>query len=178
VDAAAALDALPLAEVGTEAGPTSSNLDPRERLRLLLGGPVPFSVYAAMTAGGLGGALIGMIYDQVVLEQRVVWIPLLLAVLGEAWIGARYGARRIGHPLTVDQRARVAIGFTCAVTLPLVAGLVWFYLPWSVVERTTQLSSPGIAVALAVGIGVVLATALLRYLLLALFTSRRTAPSP
>ena len=178
VDAAAALEALPLAEVGTEVSPTSSNIDPRERLRQLLGGPVPFVVYAAMTAGGLGGAILGMIYDELVLDRRVVWIPLLLAVLGEAWAGARYGAKRIGHPLTVDQRARMAIGFTCAVTLPLVAALAWFLLPWNLVERVLQLSSPGIAVALAVGIAAVLATALLRYLLLALFTSRRAAPTP
>jgi putative ABC transport system ATP-binding protein len=175
VDAAAALEALPVAETNIAAGPTSENLNPRERLRLLLGGPVPFVVYAAMAAGAIGGALLGMIYDELVLGQRVTWIPMVLAVLGEALVGARYGARRVGHPLTVDQRARVAIGFTCAVTVPIVALGSWFALPWSVVERVMQLSSPGIAVTLAVGIAAVLAIALLRYLLLALFTPRRAA---
>ena len=176
-DAAASLEALPSAEVHAAAGPATETLNARDRLRIMLGGPVPAVVYLAMAVGAAAGALVGMAYNTFVLDQDVVWLPPLLAVLGEAWVGARFGAKRVGHPLTVDQRVRVAVGFTCAVTLPLFAIVAWFFLPWKIVERALQLSSPQIAIALGVGIVAVLATVLLRYLLLALFAPRR-APTP
>jgi putative ABC transport system ATP-binding protein len=176
LDAAAAVDALPT--TADDAGPVSvSAVDPRQRLRQWLGGPVPLGVYAAMAAGGLAGAGLGWLYDSLVLGQRIAWVPLVVAAFGEAWVGARYGARRVGHPLTPDQRVRVAIAFTCAVTLPLAAVLTWFLLPRPFVERIEQLSSAGIALALVIAVLAVLATALLRYLLLAIFAPRRMAPA-
>jgi putative ABC transport system ATP-binding protein len=178
VDAAAALEALPQADTTSGAAPEASQLDPRERLRQALGGPVPWSVYAMMAVGAALGAGLGFLYDTAVLGERTPWIPVGLAVLGEAWMGARYGAKKTGHPLTSDQRARVAIAFTCVVTLPIVAAVAWFMTPWNVVERVGSLSSSQIAGTLAAGIAAVLAIALLRYLLLALFTSRRVAASP
>ncbi len=172
-DAAAQLDALPPAEEngGSQVAPES--LDAREQLRQRLGGPVPFVVYAAMAGAALLAGLAGAAYDAFVLDQRVLWIPLLFAALAEAWAGARYGARRVGHPLTSDQRARVSIWFTCGFTIPFFALAAWIWLPWRTSEHVIQMSSAGIALVLALVLLGVGAAALLRYLLLSLLSPKR-----
>ena len=172
LDAQVSLDALPTTADHEREGPDSQAFDPRERLRKKLGGPVPFAVYAAMFGGGLLGACLGFAYDSIVLDQSVPWIPLGLLALGEAWVGARFGARRVGHPLTSDQRARISVAFTCAVTLPLAAIGLWFFLPQSMADRAEQISSSGVAIALAAAVAIVLVVAFARYALLLLFAPR------
>jgi putative ABC transport system ATP-binding protein len=175
LDAAAALAALPPPQVyETDAGPVS--LSPRERLRQKLGGPIPISLYAAMFGAGLGGALLGAAYDGLVLGQRVAWVVALAMVVCEAWAGARLGAKRqLGKPLTTDQRGRVAIVYTCAVTLPiaaLVLALAVNKLPLRWLDGVEHLSSGGVALALLTSLVALGALSLLRFLLLSLFAPR------
>jgi putative ABC transport system ATP-binding protein len=173
--AATALEALPppqSVDMGLEAVAT----DPRERLRYRLGGPVSFVVYAAMVAAGAGGALAGALYNGVVLRQSVPLIVALCTITAEAWVGARFGARRQARPLTPDQRGRIALVYTCFVTLPIGALALWFFVnkvPLPLLDRVEHLSSSGVALALASSVLGLAALGLLRYLLLTLF-----APSP
>jgi putative ABC transport system ATP-binding protein len=182
LDAAAALAALPPPQIyETDAAPIS--LSPRERLRQKLGGPVPISLYAAMFGAGLGGALLGLAYGAVVLGQRVAWVVALCMVVSEAWVGARLGAKRQqGKPLTADQRGRVAIVYTCAVTLPvtaLVLALAVNKLPLAWLDGVEHLSSGGVALVLLTSLVALAALSLLRFLLLSLLAPRvrREAPS-
>jgi putative ABC transport system ATP-binding protein len=178
LDAANALLALPPPQVyETDAAPVS--LSPRERLRVRLGGPVPLSLYAAMFGAGLVGALVAALYDGVVLGQRVSWVLALSVVVAEAWAGARFGARRQqGKPLTPDQRGRVAIVYTCGVTLPITAivlALAVNKLPLGWLDTVEHLSSGGVALALLSSLVMLAAIALFRFLLLSLFAPRAHA---
>jgi putative ABC transport system ATP-binding protein len=178
LDAAVALAALPPPQVyETDAGPVS--LSPRERLRQRLGGPVPLSLYAAMFGAGLAGALVGSIYGGVVLGKQVTWVVVLCIVVAEAWAGARFGGkRRAGKPLTADQRGRVAIVYTCGVTLPVVAivlALAVNKLPLGWLDGVEHLSSGGVALVLLSSLVSLVAIALLRFLLLSLFAPRARA---
>jgi putative ABC transport system ATP-binding protein len=175
LDAAAELTALPPPQIyETDAGPVS--LSPRERLRQRLGGPVPWSLYAAMFGAGLGGALLGSIYGGVVLGKQVIWVVVLCMVVAEAWAGARFGGkRRAGKPLTADQRGRVAIVYTCGVTLPVVAmalAIAVNKLPLGWLDGVEHLSSGGVALVLLSSLVTLMAIALLRFLLLSLFAPR------
>src|SRR5580700_2652487 len=148
LDAAAAL--APPQVYESDAAPAS--MSPRERILQRLGGPVPLSLYAAMFGAGIGGAVLGAVYDGVVLGQRVAWVVALCMVVAEAWAGARLGAKRQqGKPLTTDQRGRVAVLYTCGVTLPLAAAVLALAvnklpLPW--LDGVEHLSSGGVALAL------------------------------
>jgi hypothetical protein len=138
---------------------------------------VPPVVYVAMLGGTVAGQFLGMAIDAVAVGQRVVWIPLALSVVLEALVGARFGAARVGRPLTAPERRRVTVTYSAAlvgVSLPLAA--------WLAVSKTTgEGASPGaafsanaaplwLAAALA---GAVVYTAV-RYGLMGLF-SRRAA---
>jgi hypothetical protein len=139
---------------------------------------VPLSLYAAMFGAGLGGAALGAAYAAVVLGQSALWIVVLTMVLAEAWAGARLGARRQAKPLTTDQRGRVAIVYTSAVTLPVVAltlALSVSKLPFAWADRIEHLSSGGVALALLASLVTLAAVALLRFLLLSLFAPRPPA---
>jgi putative ABC transport system ATP-binding protein len=175
LDAATALAALPPPQV-YESDLAPISLSPRERLRQRLGGPVPISLYAAMFGAGLGGALLGLVYDGVVLGQKVPWVMALCTVIVEAWVGARFGAKRQqGKPLTADQRGRVAIVYTCGVTLPftaLVLALAVNKLPIAWLDAVEHLSSGGVALALLTSLSALAALSLLRFLLLSLFAPR------
>src|SRR5580658_1687716 len=110
-DAAAALAALPPPQVYA-ATADAGLLDPKERLRQRLGGPVSLVVYLAMFGAAMIGALVGVLYGAFILGRTNVWIALLCMVLAEAWAGARVGAKRQNKPLTVDQRGRIATVYT------------------------------------------------------------------
>jgi putative ABC transport system ATP-binding protein len=176
LDAAAALDALPPPQTyETEA---DAPLGQGEKLRQRLGGPVPFGVYAAMFGGGLGGAMAGALYDFLVLGQSVPAIVALSAILAEAWVGARFAAKRQARPLTADQRGRVALVYTCGVSLPVFGLVLWLFvnrLPPSLIDAVEHLSSRGVALGLISSLLALLALTLLRYLLLALFAPRARA---
>jgi hypothetical protein len=116
--------------------------------------------------------LAGLLYGAVVLGHPYAWIYALTAVLGASFVGARYGSRRVGHPLKTDQRVRLAMWFTSA--LASLMGVVLLARP-SVLsgplrERFDGLSSAGVAGGLVVALLGVGAVALLHYLLLSLFT--------
>jgi putative ABC transport system ATP-binding protein len=170
-DAAAELARLPDA---VEEAPPASLGSPQVEAARRLGGPVPIAVYAAMAAGALLGAIAGLAYTGLVLGAQVKWIPLILAVLGESLLGARYARRRLGRPLTNDQRARIAIGYTVGLALAAVpvAWLALPRLPVAVLDKLDQISSGGVALGLAFVVLALGALALLRYLLLALFSTR------
>jgi len=168
-DAAAELAALP--------PPEASKLDaddesPDAAARRAIGGPVPFVVFAAMLGAGLAGVLAGVLYNRVVLDHAVPWIPLALGVLAEAWVAARYGRRRLGRPLTPDQRARISLYYTIGIATLAAPFLIW-RLHDAAPELASRLGAAGsaqIAGAIAVCALGVLAVSLLRYLLITLFS--------
>jgi putative ABC transport system ATP-binding protein len=172
LDAAKALSELPLAHVQASEG---ADKDPADEHRRRQTAPVPFGIYPMMFLGALVGALLGVLYGAIVLGEQVGWVVLIAAVLAEAWFGARWGRRRLGYGLSSDQRGRVALFYTTLVTFPIAAlGLSLFVgkLPAALTQRVLSLSSGGFAVALVLILLVVGAIALLRYLLLSLFTPR------
>jgi hypothetical protein len=86
-------------------------------------GQVPVAVYAAMLGATLVGQFLGMGLDSVVFGHRVVWVPLAASVVLEALVGARFGAARVGQPLSREQRARLSIyysGILVLFSIPLV----------------------------------------------------------
>ncbi len=178
-DAAAELAALPPQAVYDTSGVTVDAFDPALAARARLGGPVPFAVYASMLAGAILGAVVGLVYGAAVLGA-VRW-PVVgaLSVLGQAYAGARFGKRRLGKPLTLDQRARMAIGYSCAVcALVGIALLLKVKLmPPALLERLEQLSSGGALMMVLVTLLGLAAFALLNYLLLTLFTPSAPAPA-
>jgi hypothetical protein len=136
---------------------------------------------------GLGGALweaVVLAYVALVLHlpaQKYFWVGLLAGELGRAWAGAWWVRRKQGYPLTADQRARVALAYTLAVTgpplvflplvlsraprlAPLFADRPWLLHPHGAVQA---------AGALLVVAAVIAVASLLRYLLLTLFNPRR-----
>jgi hypothetical protein len=107
---------------------------------ITLGG-VPAIVYPAMLGATVAGQLLGMALDAAVVGARVVWIPLACSVLLEALVGARFGAARLGQPLTRAQCARLSAYYSAClavVTLPL----------WGWTAATRE-SSPSAGVAAA-----------------------------
>jgi hypothetical protein len=132
-------------------------------------------MFAAMFGGSLVGTLIGVLYNGVILGQRVPAITLALALLGESFVGARYARRALGRPLTADQRTRLAVYYSVGLAAIISAFFAWKprLLPLPLLHRIEELSGAGIAVALGVALLAVGATALLRYLLLSLFAPRR-----
>jgi hypothetical protein len=125
-----------------------------------------------MGGGLLLGALLGMLYCAVVLQHMYAWILLLMGVVGASFVGARYGKRRLGQPLTTDQKIRLALKFTS--TLACLVGPIAIGFPRllgaGMRERLDTLNSAGVGGALAVAVLGVGAVALLHYLLLSLFT--------
>ena len=171
-DAAAALAALPEPEASKL---ESDDESPEAAARRRIGGPVPLSVFAAMLAAGLGGVLGGVLYNRLVIDHAVPWIPLGLGVLAEAWVAARYGKKRVGRPLTPDQRARVSLYYTLGIAALLAPFALW-QLPDAaphLAARLGALGSAQVGAVLLVGVLGVLAVSLLRYLLISLFSPSR-----
>ena len=100
---------------------------------------------------------------------------LTSAVLGESFLAARYGRRKLGKPLTPDQRVRLSLWYTLVTSVVLAPLLFWQVpkLPVRFLDHLDGFHAAGIAALVAL----VLATlVLLRYLLLSLFTPRPTPP--
>jgi putative ABC transport system ATP-binding protein len=176
LDAAKALAELPPPPVYAI---TEGASDPLEEERRRMLAPVPFTVYPMMLLGALAGALVGALYGAVVLGQQAPWIVSAGAVLGEAWFGARWGSRRMGRALSSDQRGRVALYYTTLFTLPVVAlgvAVMASKIPVSIVEQVESLSHTRVGLALVVLLLLLGSVALLRYLLLSLFSPRATPP--
>lgn len=173
VDAQTQLQALPPAEV--YAPREGDDEDPAAALRRRLGGPVPFAVFAATLLGGVLGAGLGLGYTKGILDVSLPLVPVVLALLGEAWVGSRVGRRLLGRPLTADQRGRVALWYTLGTTLLLSPGLALAGpgAKGPVAARFEALTAGGPVLTVGVLVAMVVALSLLRYLLFSLLAPRR-----
>jgi len=110
------------------------------------------------------------------------WVVALGAVLGEAWMGARWAKRRLGYPLSSDQRGRVALYYTTFCTFPLAGAAISLFVsrvPLPIAEQVDRLSHARTALLLVAVLLALASLALLRYLLLALFSPRpAVVPTP
>ena len=170
--AAVELAKLPPADKGV--GYETEELSEAEREKRKLGGPVPFAVPAWMLLGAVLGAVVGSLYNTIILDAKNAVIPLLMALLTESWLGVRSAKKSLGKPLTFDQRARLSLGYTVTLfaTLGLAAG--WFLIP----KFGALAISTSLRVALALGavmLSVIVAT-LARFGLLTLFSKLAWRP--
>jgi putative ABC transport system ATP-binding protein len=166
LDAAAELAKLPR-EIKGAADETE---DHEGAARAAAKAPVPFSVYAAMWAAGVTGSLLGVLYNKVVLDTPVPAITVAFGVLLESFVAARYGKRKLGRPLSSDQRARLALYYTLFNGV-FVAIALAIKMPASVGERLSHGASSFGLVAVGL-VSFVVAVSLLRFLLLSLFAPR------
>jgi putative ABC transport system ATP-binding protein len=152
--------------------------------------PVPLRVYFSM----LLGSKLGLAFIRVLLAIAAVSVDgrfgLLvaaqgLALLAEAWRGATSARKRLGYPLTSDQRARLALWYTVctgvagvllimAVTFGKMFTLAPKLQAWSIVAMLADRLA-GRTLPVVVGALVIFhaALVLLRYLLLSLLNPRR-----
>ena len=115
------------------------------------------------------GLVLGLLYCRTILDVTSLAIPAAFAFVFESIFAVWFARRRLGRPLTSDQRVRVSLGYTTAlfVVLALLTAVGW--MPWSkaLLDRMAELSGPkqGLAVVgLLLGIATV---ALARYLSMA-----------
>jgi putative ABC transport system ATP-binding protein len=169
LDAAAEIEKLPPPEVGAGAR-DDGDADPAASAKRRLGGPVPAVVYVAIAAAGVAGILLGLAYDAWILDQKSAVVPVAFAFVLEALVAAWYGAKKVGRPLTNDQRARIAIGYTSGAALALAPLAVLGWLPGSkrVLDRLAALEAPGVAAAVLVTLLALATLALARYLVMSL----------
>ena len=172
LDAAQALRDLPPPQEGSALATESEENDPVLAARIRLGGPVPFAVYWWMFFGALLGAVTGILYNAAVLGARNAWVPIAFAALGESFLAARLGKRKLGRPLTNDQRTRVAIAYTVGTTL-IAAPFLFWKMPYAITLKFDGVSAGGVALAVGVFLLALAALALLRYLLISLFSPRK-----
>jgi hypothetical protein len=91
-----------------------------------MGRTFPVAVYAAMLGGTVGGQFLGMAVDTLALGRRILWVPLACSVVLEALVGARFGASRMGHPLSPAERLRLSLHYSlglAGLSVPLVLWL-------------------------------------------------------
>lgn len=170
MNAAAELARLPPELQG---GPGSTGPDEATQAANVVGPPIPARVYVAMLGAGVLGILLGVVYNFAVLQERVAWIPVLFAFLLESYVGARYGKRVFGRPLTGDQRARLSLFYTLVVmvlALPVLYFRMGVLAP-KLAQRLANAAGPEIALFLLVVVGVAVAVSLFRFLTLSLISS-------
>jgi len=169
-NAAAALAELPPPQ---ESNGADRAVDSEHETLVQRGAPLPRSVWFAMVGGLALGALVGLLYDAVVLGAVGAVIPLTLGFLGEAWWGARRSVKSQGHPLGADQRARLALIYTLVTSAVAAFFAGWLVFPKIPPSRFEEWIAPG-SVPWGPALGLLLVTfalALLRYLLLTFFGS-------
>ncbi len=174
LDAAKALAELPKSDV---VGTGAAAKDDHGTGASSLGGPVPFSVYFGMWLGGIVGLVLGLLYNTIIVGASIAWIPAVFSTVFEAMIASRFARGKLHRPLTVDQRVRVALGYTLFGTAMQTIGLI-VAMPTLKGAILAALSSVGQSVPLAIGVValVIGAQALLRYLLLSLFAAIDRTP--
>jgi putative ABC transport system ATP-binding protein len=165
LDAAVELAALPAPDAQVEGNDVPTGVVAHTRRDTA----IPFLVYLAMLGGAVGGALVGAVYDAVILGQRVGWVLALCAIIGEAWLASRVAASRLGRPLSSGQRLRVALNYT--LVLAAVQAVVIAFVRVSAFSHFS--GTRGALLFALVATLWVGAFALLRYLLLSLFGSLR-----
>ncbi|HEY3820791.1 MAG TPA: ABC transporter ATP-binding protein [Polyangiaceae bacterium] len=187
MDAAAELAQLAKPEAGSSE--LVSATDPARLEASRSRAPVPKLTYGAAWVGSRLGVLFAKIVFGIAAVARPDAVGFFIAaslfgLLCESWRAARSARRRLGYPLTNDQRVRLALWYTL-ITGSLVTALVvllTFAAPsalaglsaWSLFATLSlRLSGRGAAVIVAGGVIFHGALVLLRYLLLTLFNPRR-----
>jgi putative ABC transport system ATP-binding protein len=171
LDAAAELAALP-ADTGSSGEQQDADNDPVLAAKRRLGGPVPALVYVAMAVAGMFGSGLGAAYNSFILDHKTPITLAAFAFVLEALVAAWYGQKRLGRPLTSDQRARIAIGYTLGVAILLAPIVAMGWLPGTkaLLDRLDGLAPSGVLAAVAL-VALGLATvALARFLVLAIAT--------
>ncbi len=167
LDAAAELAALPV-EDHSGASSKDEDADPALAARRRLGGPVPTLLYVAMVAAGIVGIVLGGLYTKLVLDTSSTVIPLAFGFVLEALVASWFGGKRLGRPLTSDQRVRIAITYTLVVACVIAPAFALGWMPNSkeLLDRLDGLSSGGAVAALGVTLLGLATVALARYLVL------------
>ena len=178
LDAAAELAALPPTDQST-LDHADEDADPAVAARRRLGGPVPALLYLAMALAGIAGVVLGVLYARLVLDAPSTVVPIAFGFVLEAVVAAWFGGKRLGRPLTNDQRVRVAITYTLIVACLLAPAFALGWMPGSkpLLDRLAGLSSGGVLAALGVTTLGLATIALARYLVLAL-VSPLVSPMP
>ncbi len=181
LDAAAELAALPRAD--DRPAPAAQKDEANEPAAARIGGPVPLGAYGMMALGWLLGFVLGAIYVQTVLKSDLRtygWITGVSAVLVEAWMGVRWARRKLGHPVTNDQRFRMALWFTIgsliavtACALAVAAAVGGTQASRDLYARMMAVQSTGAPVIVGLVFLMICFSVLLRYLLLTAFNPRR-----
>ncbi len=187
MDAAAELAQLARPETGGTDLVTEA--DPARLAATRSRAPVPKLVYGAAWLASRLGVLFAKVVFAVAAVAHPEAVGFFIAastfgLLCETWRASRSGRRRLGYPLTSDQRVRVALWYTLvtgALVTALVVGLTFAApaaLPglsgWSLLATLSlRLSGRGPAVIVGAGLIFHAALTLLRYLLLTLFNPRR-----
>ena len=146
----------------------SITVERRQDGRASLGGPVPALLYVAMVAAGIAGVVLGVLYATFVLDAPGAIVPVAFGFVLEAIVGSWFAGKKLGRPLTNDQRVRVAITYTlmvAGVVAPLFA-LGWMPGSRTLLDRLDGLSSGGVLAALGVSALGLATVALARYLVL------------
>jgi putative ABC transport system ATP-binding protein len=185
MDAATELARLPLEDDAENASLRQGAGLEAETAAARVGGPVPASAYAMMLVGELLGEAVVVGYVTWVLRLSVInflWAASLGGEVTKAWLGSRWARRGLGRPTTSDQRVRMALWYTMAVTGSGVALLLLAVLlaPRSLASKLdwmmaglVEASQRGWAVLTVVVFAGVGCMVLLRYLLLTLLNPRR-----
>ena len=179
LDAAAELVELPAADQSSAAEHDDA-ADPALAARRRLGGPVPALLYVAMAAAGIVGIILGTLYERLVLDVPGAVVPLAFGFVLEAIVAAWFGGKRLGRPLTSDQRVRVAITYTLVVGCLIGPLFALGWLPGSkpLLDRLGELSPRGVLAAFGVTLLGLSTVALARYLVLALVSPLVAPVSP
>ena len=85
----------------------------------------PVAVYAAMLGEHVGGQFLGMAVDTLALGRRILWVPLACSVVLEALVGARFGASRMGRPLSPAERLRLSLHYSLGLAVLSIPLVLW-----------------------------------------------------
>ena len=134
--------------------------------------PLPFSMFVVMWVAGSLGSVLGLAYNKLVLDASVPAVTIAFGVLLESFVGARYARRKLGHPLSTDQRVRIALYYTLFNGVFVAAGLL-VKMP-DVVAAQLSHGASSLGLVLVALLSFVVAITLLRFLLLSFFAPGRT----
>ncbi len=168
VNAAAQLAALPPPEAKgkAEAEDEAHDLGGRS-----LGAPIPVMLFVSMFFTGAFGAFVGALYNALVLDAHVLWIPILSAALFQVAGGATFARKHFGRALTTDQRARAALYYTL-IEFALVAAVLAVWMPARFLERVVHYSQTSALLPFGLLLLIAVAMTLFRFLTFALFGKR------
>jgi putative ABC transport system ATP-binding protein len=172
LDAVSELEKLPPPEASTDEA-DAADADPALAERRRLGGPVPRGLYGAMVGAALLGLLVGSVYSRAILDITSTWVPIAFAFVFEAVAAVWYAAKKLGRPLTNDQRVRVSLTYTLVALVVVAPMTALGWMPWSkpVLDRIDAFGGARVPLALGLTILGIATVSLARYLVLALVAS-------